>query len=821
MKTIVGPPKHAGRARSPGALQRTVRESIATKRERLKMIVRGAVQGVGFRPFVYRLATELKLNGYVSNTAQGVFIEVEGRRNFLEQFQQRIQTEKPPRAIVQSIKSSILDAIGYDAFEICESEERGDKTAFILPDIATCVDCLREILDPHNRRFRYAFTNCTNCGPRFSIVEALPYDRPNTSMKKFVMCDECEGEYHDPLDRRFHAQPNACPKCGPHLEFWSKDGEAIAMRDDALRIAANAVRAGQIVALKGLGGFQLIVDARNEAAVVRLRERKHREEKPFALMYPSLAAICADCDVSELEERLLLSPESPIVLVGRARRARRTDGLPQLRDPYQLAESIARRNANLGVMLPYSPLHHLITHELNFPIVATSGNLSDEPICIDEHEVLHRLHGVADVFLVHNRPIVRHVDDSVVRVMCGREMMLRRARGYAPLPIAVGRLCSPERFRGSQKRPTILAVGAHLKNTVALKIDDNIFVSQHIGDLETKEAYAAFRRTCADLPRLYDTNIDVVACDMHPDYLSTKHARDFQGAAVSSPPGRDSAVWKPPLLEVVQHHWAHVAACMAENQIEAPALGVIWDGTGYGLDGTIWGGEFLLAKRDGAFERVAHFRQFRLPGGDRAIKEPRRSALGLLYEMFGKHAWEFLQQTVDLSEKEKSLVGQMLEKQINAPLTSSAGRLFDAVASLIGLRQRTSFEGQAAMELEFARRLDVRDAYPFRIESVRPMKVDWGPMIHELLADVGRKESTGLISAKFHNALAEMIVVVAKKIGEQNVVLTGGCFQNRCLIERAVARLREEKFTPYWHERIPPNDGGIALGQAIAASWRA
>jgi hydrogenase maturation protein HypF len=452
--------------------------------------------------------------------------------------------------------------------------------------------------------------------------------------------------------------------------------------------------------------------------------------------------------------------------------------------------------------------------ELNFPILATSGNLSDEPICVDEHEALQRLNAIADVFLVHNRPIVRHVDDSVVRVMCGREMMLRRARGYAPLPIPIHSKTE------NRKSKNILAFGAHLKNTVALKIDDNIFVSQHIGDLETKEAYAAFRRTCGDLPRLYGANIDVVACDMHPDYLSTKHARDFQGAAVSSPPGRDSAVWKPPLLEV-QHHWAHLAACMAENQIAAPALGVVWDGTGYGLDGTVWGGEFLLAKPDGAFERVAHFRQFRLPGGDRAIKEPRRSALGVLYEMFGKHAWDLSQQTVDLSGKEKSLLEQMLEKQVNAPLTSSAGRLFDAVASLAGLRQRASFEGQAAMELEFARQLNVRDAYPIRIEQGEPTKVDWEPMIRELLADVGRKESNGVISAKFHNALAEMIVVVAKKIGELNVVLTGGCFQNRYLTERTVARLREEKFTPYWHNRIPPNDGGIALGQAVAASWRA
>jgi hydrogenase maturation protein HypF len=586
-----------------------------------------------------------------------------------------------------------------------------------------------------------------------------------------------------------------------------------------LRVAAEAIRAGEIVAMKGLGGFQLIVDAGNEAAVVRLRERKHREEKPFALMYPSLAAARADCDISELEERLLLSPESPIVLVARARRARRTDGPAVNR--YQLAESIAPRNPNLGVMLPYSPLHHLLLHELNFPIVATSGNLSDEPICIDEHEALQRLHEIADLFLVHDRPIARHVDDSVIRIICGREMLLRRARGYAPLPIRI------QSEIGNWKSKIALAVGAHLKNTVALKIDNNIFVSQHIGDLETKEAYAAFRRTCADLPRLYDANIDVVACDMHPDYLSTKHAGDFEGRAdsplpaanVARSPRRASSMRRPTRTKV-QHHWAHLAACIAENQIEAPVLGVVWDGTGYGLDGTIWGGEFLLAKNDGLFERVAHFRQFRLLGGDRAIKEPRRSALGLLYEIFGEHAWDFLHKSVDLSEKERLLLEQMLEKQVNAPLTSSAGRLFDAVASLIGLRQRASFEGQAAMELEFARRLDVRDAYPFRIEQSRPMKVDWGPMIRELFADVGRNESSGVISSKFHNALAEMIIVVAKRIDKQNVVLTGGCFQNRYLTERAVARLREEKFRPYWHQRIPPNDGGIAFGQAVAASWR-
>jgi hydrogenase maturation protein HypF len=888
METTVSAPRRVGTARCAVSRKLSGQRGVPAEAERLKMVVQGAVQGVGFRPFVYRLATELKLNGYVSNTAQGVFIEVEGRRNFLKQFQHRIEVEKPPRAVVQSINSSFVDTIGYDAFEIRDSKERGDKTAFILPDIATCADCLREILDPGNRRFGYPFTNCTNCGPRFSIIETLPYDRSNTSMKKFAMCDECEREYQDPLDRRFHAQPNACPECGPHLEVWDKDGEALATRDDALRIVADTVRGGKIVALKGLGGFQLIVDARNEDAVVRLRERKHREEKPFALMYPSLEAVRNDCEVSQLEEKLLLSPEAPIVLLRRSTAfeavgsagvspAESKPSRLEARSPHKqdaCAPSIAAGNPNLGVMLPYSPLHHLLMRELNFPIVATSGNLSDEPICIDEHEALDRLCGIADAFLVHDRPIVRHVDDSVVRTMCGREMILRRARGYAPLPIVVGRLCqtpnqgvsqsgaagtratqtgSPKgEARGSEriKRPTILAVGGHLKNTVALKIDNNIFVSQHIGDLETKEAYAAFRQTCGDLPRLYDANIDVVACDMHPDYLSTKYALDWGAHAPSRAgfgvapeqsfrsllhaievrDGEDAIASTPEACATqsigssaralpIQHHWAHVAACMAENQIEAPALGVVWDGTGYGLDGTIWGGEFLLAKRDGTFERVAHFRQFRLPGGDRAIKEPRRSGLGLLYEIFGEHAWDF--STVDLSEKERPLLERMLEKPINAPLTSSVGRLFDAVASLIGLRQRASFEGQAAMELEFARQSDVSDAYPFRVEEARPMKVDWEPMIYELLTDLRRKAASGLISAKFHNALVEMIVLVAKKIGERNVVLTGGCFQNRYLTERVVTRLREEKLTPYWHNRIPPNDGGIALGQAVAASWGA
>ena len=751
------------------------------------MIVRGAVQGVGFRPFVYRLATELQLRGWVVNSAQGVFIEVEGARDTLRQFLFQLEKEKPPRAVVHSLESSFLDPVGYGAFEIHETENRGEKTTLILPDIATCADCLREIVDPTNRRFRYPFTNCTNCGPRFSIIEALPYDRANTSMKKFAMCAECEREYHDPLDRRFHAQPNACPKCGPRVQLWDDSGAMISERDEALRQANEVIRAGKILALKGLGGFQLIVDARNESAVVRLRQHKHREERPFAIMFPSLDAVRMDCEISELEERLLLSPESPIVLLCRLSAIR--NHCQSGSDQSAICSAVAPRNPNLGVMLPYTPLHHLFMRELNFPVVATSGNLSDEPICIDERDARQRLRGIADVFLVHNRPIVRHMDDSITRMMAGRELVLRRARGYAPLPVHL-----------KTTLPTVLAVGAHLKNTVALSVVADVFISQHIGDLETEQAYRAFQRAAEDLPQLYDAKIDIVACDMHPDYLSTKFATHL-----------------PIPAHPVQHHWAHVAACMAENEIEPPALGVAWDGTGYGLDGTIWGGEFLFAN-DQSFERVAHFRQFRLPGGPAAIKEPRRVALGLLYQMFGDEIWERRELTSAFSETELALLRQMIAKRINTPVTSSVGRLFDAVASLVGLRHRASFEGQAAMEMEFAIESPTNESYSFEISEGLPRIVNWQPMMKEILNDLRRAQSVATISAKFHNTLAEIIVAVAKQIDQEKIVLTGGCFQNRCLTETTINRLIKEGFRPYWHQRVPPNDGGIALGQIISAA---
>lgn len=748
-------------------------------RQRVRVKVSGAVQGVGFRPFVYRLATDLRLSGWVLNSSQGVVVDAEGASESLQDFLDRLASEKPPLAVVQKIDSEFLDLVGYKSFEIRESAEAGGKTALILPDIATCADCLREILDPDDRRYRYPFTNCTNCGPRFSIIETLPYDRPHTSMKHFAMCAGCAREYRDPADRRFHAEPIACAQCGPQLQLWDSLGKMIAERETALRRAAAEIRNGKIVALKGLGGFQLLVDARNREAVAQLRQRKHREEKPFAVMFPSIKAVRTTCAVSSLEEALLTGPESPIVLLA-------------LKNAGPLADAVAPGNPNLGVLLPYTPLHHLLLRELNFPVVATSGNLSDEPICIDETEALRRLGGIADIYLVHDRPIVRHMDDSIVRVIHGREMILRRARGYAPLPI-----------RWAHSQPTILAVGAHLKNSVALSVGPNVFISQHIGDLATPEAHEAFRRSAADLPRLYEAQPEIVAHDLHPDYLSTKHAQRLPGRHFS-----------------VQHHWGHVASCMAENEVAAPALGVSWDGTGYGLDGTIWGGEFLLANDDGTFKRVAHLRQFRLPGGDRAIKEPRRSALGLLHEIFGDDLWTKAQLLAAFEQTELSILRPMLEKGINSPITSSAGRLFDAVAALIGLRQRTSFEGQAAMELEFCAIADASAAaYPFALTPNDPVVVDWEPAIDAVLRDLNAEVPRGIISTKFHKMLSSMILAVAEKFGEPRVILSGGCFQNRRLAETVVADLIAHDFQPFWHRQIPPNDGGISLGQVIAASW--
>ena len=763
----------------------TVLRSSDREPARLKVTVRGAVQGVGFRPFIYRLATELRLTGWVNNSAQGVFIEVEGESAVLQDFLSRVERDRPAISFIQSMESTFADPVGYDKFTIRPSVQ-GEKTALVLPDIATCPDCFSEIFAPENRRYLYPFTNCTNCGPRFTIIESLPYDRPATTMNKFEMCEECRREYEDPLDRRFHAQPNACPVCGPKLELWTAEGAVLSRWHDALLAAAHAIREGRVVAVKGLGGFHLMVDARNESAVALLRERKRREEKPFALMYLSIESVRGDCEIDNLEERLLRSPESPIVLLRR-----------KLQPVSGVCDLVAPGNPYIGAMLPYTPLHYLLISELQFPIVATSGNLSDEPICTDEHEALRRLAGIADAFLVHDRPIMRHVDDSIVRVVLGRELVLRRARGFAPLPVQM-----------EHGGPSVLAVGAHQKNTIAASVGKQVFVGQHIGDLETIESYRAFEEVLNSFGELYELKPEVVACDLHPDYISTEYARKRCERVVG-----------------VQHHYAHALSCMAENGIEAPAMAVSWDGSGYGPDGTIWGGEFLKIDHSG-FERVAHFRTFMLPGGEKAVREPRRVGLAVLHEIFGEDLF-----TTDLgpvkafAPTELRSMMSMLSHGINAPRTSSAGRLFDAVASIIGLRQKVRFEGQAAMELEFLATEPLKDEpslngtsadRPYAIR-LRDGVVDWEPVVLEILRDSNSGVSAANIARRLHETLAAAMVLVAQSVGIENVVLTGGCFQNKLLTELAVEHLRAAGFRPYWHQRVPPNDGGIALGQVVAA----
>ena len=550
--------------------------------KRLRMEIRGAVQGVGFRPFVYRLATGLGLSGWVLNDIRGVFLEVEGDLELLSAFRERILSEAPPRARIQGLNESWLDPIGYEGFQIRTSDAKGTKTVLILPDIATCQDCLTEILDPENRRYLYPFTNCTNCGPRFTIVRDLPYDRPNTTMRGFALCQECRAEYENPLDRRFHAQPTACPACGPQLAAWTRSGEVLARGDEALAVAADVLLRGDVLACKGLGGFHLMCDARNEAAVGRLRARKAREDKPFALMVRDLAAARSLAEISPAAAALLESAEAPIVL------------LPRLGEE-AVARAVAPGRPELGLMLPATPLHHLLLRAASAPLVATSGNLSEEPICTDELEALSRLAGMVDVFLVHDRPIERHADDSVVRIAAGAPRVLRRARGYAPLPVPV-----------AEELPVILAVGAHMKTAVALSVGRQVFLSQHIGDLETPEAMNAFRRVIADFLRLYEARPALVAHDLHPGYPSTLWAEEW------------AVTHGIPSL-AVQHHHAHLVSCLAENGAPGPALGVTWDGTGYGTDGTVWGGEFLRGDA-GGFTRFAHLRPFRLPGGEGGVE---------------------------------------------------------------------------------------------------------------------------------------------------------------------------------------------------------
>ncbi len=749
--------------------------------QRICINISGMVQGVGFRPFVFRLAKELGLAGFVRNDPSGVFIEAEGPSFGIKSFLERIRKDKPRNSHIQNFQYHFLDPDGFDDFRIMKSDSTRLKTAVVSPDIATCRECLNEVFDPSNRRYLYPFTNCTHCGPRYSIIESLPYDRINTSMKKFNMCPECQKEYSDVKDRRFHAQPNACPQCGPKVELWNAGGETIKSFHNAVIDSVNALKKGKILAVKGIGGFHLMVDARNEESVRRLRQNKNREEKPFAVMFPSIEMIEKHCFVSAQEKMLLESCESPIVILKKRNIISRQD---------KLALSIAPGNPCLGALLPYSPLHYIILKEFENALVATSGNLSEEPICIDEKEAIKRLAGIAEFFLVHDRPIVRSIDDSVVRVIMDRPCIIRRARGYAPLPVMTG------------LNKDILSVGGHLKNTVALNSGGNVFISQHIGDLQTKQSLKAFNETVKSLKNLYESSPGKIVCDLHPDYLSTKYAED-QGL---------------PLIRM-QHHHAHIVSCMAENRLECSVLGIAWDGAGYGSDGSIWGGEFLKADLT-KFQRAGHFEEFLLPGGDRASVEPRRVAASILFELSDGSFEEYsdMASIRAFSREELIVLKSMLIKRINTPVTSSVGRLFDALASLLDIKQVLRYEGQGAMGLEYIiEDAVINDHYDFSVSAGKNgcYIAEWKNMFRGIIADIRKGTDKRTISARFHNTLVEIAVDVAQKINEERVVLSGGCFQNRYLTEKMIARMRSLGFKVYWHQMVPPNDGGISLGQAV------
>ena len=760
---------------------------------RLAITVRGVVQGVGFRPFVYNAARARGLCGWVQNAAGTVRIEVQGESAALEDFVKTLRHAPPPQARIDALDTAPMPCTADTdgEFLIRPSGKHGVPRPTIPADLATCAECLEEIRTPGERRYQYPFTNCTNCGPRWSIVKKLPYDRRRTSMARFTMCPACRAQYEDPADRRFHAQPIACPECGPQLQIVAPDGSPEAAGREALERAARAILAGQTVALKGLGGFQLVCDATDGRAVARLRERKRRPDKPLAVMLASVDEVRARCEVADDEATTLESPQAPILLLRRR-------GSPQIDD---VAPEIAPGNPYLGVMLPYSPLHHLLMAAVGRPVVCTSGNLSEEPMAIATEDALERLRGIADLFLVHDRPIVRPVDDSVARLGPQGLQVLRRARGYAPMPIDLG-------ISG----PIVLAVGGHLKNTVALSLGSQVILSPHIGDLDNVLSVEVHRRAIDDLVRFFRVVPQVVACDSHPDYASTQRAE------------RLAAQWGVPLVRV-QHHEAHVAACTAEHRLEGPVLGFSWDGTGYGTDGTVWGGEVL--EFDGAgFRRLAHLRQFPLPGGDRAVREPRRSALGLLFEILGPEAEAHVAPWFRPGEL-RVLLQSLTRSRLN-PRTSSMGRLFDAVAALCGLPTAVSFEGQAAMALEYAADLHCDEAYSLPLSVAQPPSAvqhsgqpeaavphtgDWEPMIRAILADRAAGEPVGRISARFHNALADWAVAVARRWGGPQVVLSGGCFQNALLTQRVNSRLAQSGFRVFTHRQVPPGDGGISLGQ--------
>ena len=751
--------------------------------KRAEIGITGIVQGIGFRPFIYNLAQKHSIRGWVLNNEKGVFIDAESEDGNLDRFIQDIPKLAPPLARIESFDVKYVEPLDYSTFEIRKSEEAQEKFVLISPDVATCDQCLSELSSPKNFRYRYPFINCTLCGPRFTIIQNIPYDRHKTTMAPFVMCPVCQKEYDDPSDRRFHAQPNACPACGPSLHLEDREGKEVP--GDPMVNTLDLLAKGRIVAIKGLGGFHLACDAKNQDAVSSLRSRKFREDKPFAVMCQDIVEVKKHCEVSEEEEKLLLNVERPIVILKRRKES-------------TIAHAVAPYQDTLGVMLPYSPLHHLLLNGALKTLVMTSGNLSDEPISYENAEAFRRLSKIADYFLFHNREIHMRCDDSVTRIFEGKPYILRRSRGYVPFPI---KLSFPVEM--------ILACGGELKNTFCLTRGQYAFISHHIGDLENLETLSSFEEGIDHFKKLFYIEAKAVAYDLHPDYLSTQYA-----LSISDIPRIG-----------VQHHHAHIVSAMAENGMEGDVIGVALDGTGFGLDGTIWGGEFIRANlRD--FDRLAHLKKVPMPGGSMAIKEPWRMAMVYLSEAFGDETTKLKIDLIRRIDPQKwDVLKKAIEKKINTPLTSSMGRFFDAISSLLSIRDEVHYEGQAAIELEMIADRGVKEEYPFHIQKdEKPMVVDSQEMIRGIVRDLIDGTPASKISGKFHRTIAGFIIETCESIrfkeALNRVVLSGGVFQNIFLLSLVTEGLKRSGFDVYTHHVVPANDGGISLGQAVIAHMR-
>lgn len=782
--------------------------------ERYEVRIAGIVQGVGFRPFIFNIANSLALTGWVNNSGSDVIIDVEGRKELLKELINKINSEAPPLSHISKIDIQIRPFYGFKDFTIRESTVNNDKTVYISPDVSICKDCERELFEHINRRYLYPFINCTNCGPRFTIIKGVPYDRVNTTMNKFRMCSDCASEYNDPSNRRYHAQPISCFNCGPKLEFLDMNGKKVDTQNP-IKLAIEKLAEGSILAVKGLGGYHLAVDARNKEAVIQLRQRKIRDDKPFALMVRDYETALKYCYINESEKKLLESYKKPIVLLKR----KENSGLPN---------EISPTNPYLGIMLPYTPVHMLlfsdaisvqgaIAHLLAVPppnkdtppergagvgtlleaLVMTSGNRSSEPIYFKDNEAVENLSDIADYYLCNDRDIHIRTDDSVTRVFREKEYILRRSRGYVPFPL---------NFQVAKDAPQILACGGELKSTFCLNKGEEFYMSHHIGDLENIETLSSFEDGIEHFKRLLDINPRIVAYDLHPEYMSTKYAvsLDLKNKIA------------------VQHHHAHIASCMAENDLNEEVIGVAFDGTGYGEDGNLWGGEFFTGKYDG-FKRYGQFEYVKMPGGEAAIKEPWRMAVSYLCKI-GKvlEVSRFLNQ---MHVNKVDAIIQMMDKNVNCPLTSSVGRLFDAVSALIGIRREINYEGQAAIELEYVSCMDYKGEYQFAIsDSKEVFEVSVDDIFKGIVSDILKKVSINTISAKFHETMSNIVLKGCNKIcdvtGLKKVALSGGVFQNMILLEKSVSKLESDGFKVYVHSKVPANDGGIALGQAVIAARR-